>query len=85
MNLSISHFEKLVATSGFAFLTHETILPWNEHNDFYYCTGGLISIPEAIARVGVSGDEILVFDIDVEPVTGGGRRSVQFKREFFDD
>ena len=29
--------------------------------------------------------EILVFDIDVEPVTGGGRRSVQFKREFFGD
>ena len=33
----------------------------------------------------VSGDEILVFNIDVEPVTGGGRRSVQFKREFFSD
>lgn len=38
-----------------------------------------------IGEVGISGDEILVFDIDVEPVTGGGRRSVQFKREFFDD
>ncbi|MDH5272256.1 MAG: DUF4426 domain-containing protein [Gammaproteobacteria bacterium] len=38
-----------------------------------------------IGEVGISGDEILVFDIDVEPVTGGGRRSVQFKREFFGD
>jgi Domain of unknown function (DUF4426) len=36
-----------------------------------------------IGEVGISGDEILVFNIDVEPVTGGGRRSVQFKREFF--
>jgi hypothetical protein len=38
-----------------------------------------------IGEVGISGDEILVFDIDVEPTTGGGRRSVQFKREFFGD
>ncbi len=38
-----------------------------------------------IGEVGISGDEILVFNIDVEPVTGGGRRSVQFKREFFGD
>ncbi len=38
-----------------------------------------------IGEVGISGDEILVFDIDVEPLTGGGRRSVQFKREFFGD
>ena len=38
-----------------------------------------------IGEVGISGEEILVFDIDVEPATGGGRRSVQFKREFFDD
>jgi phytoene desaturase len=28
-----------------------SILPWNEHNDFYYCKGGLISVPEAILRV----------------------------------
>ena len=38
-----------------------------------------------IGEVGISGDEILVFNIDVEPVAGGGRRSVQFKREFFGD
>jgi hypothetical protein len=38
-----------------------------------------------IGEVGISGEEILVFDIDVEPVTGGGRRTVQFKREFFGD
>ena len=38
-----------------------------------------------IGEVGISGNEILVFDIDVEPVAGGGRRSVQFKREFFGD
>jgi phytoene desaturase len=28
-----------------------SILPWNEHNDFYYSKGGLIAIPEAILRV----------------------------------
>ncbi len=38
-----------------------------------------------IGEVGISGEEILVFNIDVEPVTGGGLRSVQFKREFFAD
>ena len=38
-----------------------------------------------IGEVGISGDEILVFNIDVEPVAGGGPRSVQFKREFFGD
>jgi hypothetical protein len=38
-----------------------------------------------IGEVGISGEEILVFNIDVEPVTGGGRRTVQFKREFFGD
>jgi len=38
-----------------------------------------------IGEVGISGDEILVFDIGVEPASGGGRRSVQFKREFFGD
>ena len=38
-----------------------------------------------IGEVGISGDEILVFNIEVKPVAGGGRRSVQFKREFFDD
>jgi hypothetical protein len=38
-----------------------------------------------IGEVGISGDEILVFNIDVEPVSGGGTRSVQFKREFFGD
>ena len=38
-----------------------------------------------IGEVGISGDEILVFNIDVEPVAGSGRRSVQFKREFFGD
>jgi Domain of unknown function (DUF4426) len=38
-----------------------------------------------IGEVGISGDEILVFNIDVEPAAGGGRRSVQFKREFFGD
>jgi hypothetical protein len=38
-----------------------------------------------IGEVGISDDEILVFNIDVEPATGGGRRTVQFKREFFGD
>ena len=38
-----------------------------------------------IGEVGISGEEILVFNIDVEPATGGGRRTVQFKREFFGD
>ena len=38
-----------------------------------------------IGEVGISGTEILVFNIDVAPATGGGRHSVQFKREFFAD
>jgi hypothetical protein len=38
-----------------------------------------------IGEVGISGEEILVFSIDLEPASGGGRRSVQFKREFFAD
>lgn len=38
-----------------------------------------------IGEVGISGDEILVFNIDVEPATGGGRHEVQFKREFSGD
>ena len=35
-----------------------------------------------IGEVGISGDEILVFNIDVAPATGGSRHEVQFKREF---
>jgi hypothetical protein len=38
-----------------------------------------------IGDVGISGTEILVFNIEVEPATGGGRHSMQFKREFFAD
>ena len=38
-----------------------------------------------IGEVGISGTEILVFDIDVTPGDGSGIRSVQFKREFFAD
>jgi hypothetical protein len=38
-----------------------------------------------IGEVGISGEEILVFSIDLEPASGGGRRTVQFKREFFAD
>jgi hypothetical protein len=38
-----------------------------------------------IGEVGISGEEILVFNIDVEPQSGGGRYAVQFKREFFAD
>jgi hypothetical protein len=38
-----------------------------------------------IGEVGISGDEILVFDIDASPGDGSGQRSVQFKREFFGD
>ena len=38
-----------------------------------------------IGEVGISGDEILVFNITVEPATGGGRHQVQFKREFSRD
>ena len=35
-----------------------------------------------IGEVGISGDEIMVFNITVEPATGGGSHQVQFKREF---
>lgn len=35
-----------------------------------------------IGEVGISGDEILVFNIDAMPATGGGPHEVQFKREF---
>ena len=38
-----------------------------------------------IGEVGISGTEILVFDIDATPGKGGGHYSVQFKREFFAD
>jgi hypothetical protein len=38
-----------------------------------------------IGEVGISGDEILVFNIDVTPTTGGGRHEMQFKREFSAD
>jgi hypothetical protein len=36
-----------------------------------------------IGVVGISDNEILVFDIDVTPSDGSGTHSVQFKREFF--
>jgi hypothetical protein len=35
-----------------------------------------------IGEVGISGTEILVFDIDVAPLDHPGKFSVQFKREF---
>jgi hypothetical protein len=38
-----------------------------------------------IGEVGISGNEILVFDIDATPGAGAETRSVQFKREFFTD
>jgi hypothetical protein len=38
-----------------------------------------------IGEVGISGTEILVFDIDATPRAGGGRYSVQFKRQFVAD
>jgi hypothetical protein len=38
-----------------------------------------------IGEVGISGDEILVFNIAVAPATGGSRHEVQFKREFHAD
>ena len=38
-----------------------------------------------IGEVGISGEEILVFNIDLEPASGASRYSVQFKREFFAD
>jgi hypothetical protein len=38
-----------------------------------------------IGEVGISGNEIVVFDITVTPSDGSGTRTVQFKREFFGD
>ena len=38
-----------------------------------------------IGEVGISGNEILVFDIDASPTDQAGPFSVQFKREFFAD
>jgi hypothetical protein len=38
-----------------------------------------------IGEVGISGNEILVFNIDAAPRGSGGRYAVQFKREFFAD
>lgn len=38
-----------------------------------------------IGEVGISNEEILVFDIGVDPSGGGTRHTVQFKREFFVD
>ncbi len=38
-----------------------------------------------IGEVGISGNEILVFDIDASPAEQAGPFSVQFKREFFAD
>jgi hypothetical protein len=35
-----------------------------------------------IGEVGISGTEILVFDIEVSPLDYSGKYSVQFKREF---
>jgi hypothetical protein len=38
-----------------------------------------------IGDVGISGTEILVFNIEATPAAGGGPYSVQFKREFVAD
>ena len=38
-----------------------------------------------IGEVGISGNEILVFDIDATPRDGSGAYAVKFKREFFAD
>lgn len=38
-----------------------------------------------IGEVGISGTEILVFDIDATPREGSGHYPVQFKREFIAD
>jgi len=38
-----------------------------------------------IGEVGISGNEILVFDIDVVPPGENTRHTVQFKREFYAD
>ncbi|MBN1573700.1 MAG: phytoene desaturase [Deltaproteobacteria bacterium] len=31
---------------------HMTMLPWAEHKGFYYSKGGMIALPEALARIG---------------------------------
>jgi ABC-type Fe2+-enterobactin transport system substrate-binding protein len=38
-----------------------------------------------IGEVGISNEEILVFDIDLDPIGTASRHKVQFKREFFVD
>jgi len=38
-----------------------------------------------IGEVGISGNEILVFDIDAAPLGQSSKYAVQFKREFFTD
>jgi hypothetical protein len=38
-----------------------------------------------IGVVGISGAEILVFDIEAAPLNGAGQYKAQFKREFFAD
>jgi Domain of unknown function (DUF4426) len=38
-----------------------------------------------IGEVGISGNEILVFDIDAAPRAGSGTYTVKFKREFYAD
>jgi hypothetical protein len=43
------------------------------------------SVVSFIGEVAISGNEILVFDIDAKPLDGSGAYSVQFKREFFAD
>jgi hypothetical protein len=39
----------------------------------------------SIGEVGISGEEILVFDIDATPVGQAAKFQVQFRREFFAD
>jgi len=39
----------------------------------------------SIGEVGISGEEILVFDIDATPVGQAAKFRVQFRREFFAD
>jgi hypothetical protein len=46
-------------------------------------SGGIVDLLHR--RSGISGTEILVFDIDATPREGGGPYSVQFKREFVAD
>jgi hypothetical protein len=38
-----------------------------------------------IGEIGISGNEIIVFDIDATPSGGGNSHAVQFKREFYAD